>query len=392
MQIIPQTEPIVGSTPEKTSNEFSRKDYAAAGALPQPAEDTASRLGDWKLPETAQAEQSYAGIEEPVLAVLPDLTAELYHSPAQIEEVWEPQPAVEEIHPEAMVEPEIRDTEATAEPGKEELVAPPEPQPSISSSSELETSTVKEEENTWAESAASVSDELELAFTSEAPLAKVEEVESWSGPQTPDSNGPSAAAGHGALIIPVEMDPAWAEPPAAASNELSSTSFSEAALAQAEEHKSWMEPEGVARIESSSTPVREGPVGQPDGGESWTAISSISNELSSTPALEPPVARLEENLPGEAFLGVIHAQVDSASAQEPPGVGMEEEAPREMPQSITGSEVVEEPDPGRELQSPSPFKPQVLAGASKELATFSTPASDASSSATQEALLCKPEV
>jgi len=282
MQVSPQTPETAESAPEAISREINIEGQTLSGVLTPPVHDAGSRLGNWKLPEMGPVEQIHAGMEEPVLAVLPDLTAEL-HLPALIEvaekETTNPQEALEENHPEAFVAPKVQEIESSVETTVEELEASPEPIPDTHSNLELETP----------------AGELEGNRSSEAPSKIVD-----AG--VASSHVPAPLAGEAEDKGPSEMPPIIrgmkTVEQTAAEEELEGTSASApdvSTSARAEKE-----------LESSPASMLDVP--------SSTAQHALANEPEENPSWEIPT----EAALNEAFLEVALSSIGLIRAKAPP--------------------------------------------------------------------------
>jgi len=186
MQVPPQTFEGADSEPDTNFAEIRAEDHTGSAALHLPVDNTASKLGDWKLHEAGQMEQDHAEMQEPVLAVLPDVTAEL-HFPAPIEEseLKSATPLEPENQPKGFVVPKMQETGSPAATHAEELAAPPQPMAGVSADSGLETETLfwpVKEGVAWKESPAAVPSESFSALWPEVSGVEIEENKSAKDP------------------------------------------------------------------------------------------------------------------------------------------------------------------------------------------------------------------
>ena len=202
MQAPPRTSEPAECAPQAPLAVVRAEDHTGSAGLRLAVDEAASKLGDWKLHEAAHMEQDHAGMQDRVLAVLPDVTAELY-LPAMIEES-EPKGATLpelENQPEEFVAPEMQETGLPIATHAEESVVPPQPMSDVSANSGLETETLTwppKEEIAWIESPQAGPVESSSASEAEVSAAEIEEDKS--------SGDPSGFAETG-IISPTEPEP-----------------------------------------------------------------------------------------------------------------------------------------------------------------------------------------
>ncbi|MGH9431011.1 MAG: response regulator [Terriglobia bacterium] len=320
MQALPQT-PAAESAPEITSREINAENPMGAGVLSSPAEDAASRLGDWKLGEIPPSGHRDAGMNGPILAALPDLTAAL-HFPVPAEEIERetvstPQdPEVD--HTPTWVGAEVQDTKSAVEAAAEKLEASLQPEPAVSSNLLVET-----------------------------PSGKTEEEEYWvDSPAAPDEP-PSDFVPH-AAAAPVGRDLASELPSDVAYGEVASAPAQEPPVEKTEEDRPRDLPASVSEVEAvehagaegeieppsaSASDAATSPAAEEEQAGSFTASSGVSVRSTEEAAPVKPDSSPSWEAPSEAALneafleaslsstGLVHARVPWDAAEqwrEPP--------------------------------------------------------------------------